>query len=74
MSTTSNAQQPAATKRAIVALCEGRGQAKGEVGIAAIDLSWPVLHCQQLSDSFSYVNTFTALEYFDPTEVFFKSH
>ncbi|MEN2496250.1 MAG: MutS protein msh4 [Marteilia pararefringens] len=53
----------------IVAISEGRGQAKGEVGLCAMDLSWPSIKCQQLVDSFCYVNTFTALELLNPSEI-----
>ena len=57
----------------IVALSEGRGQAKGEVGLCAIDLAWPVVQCQQIADSFSYVNTFTALDILEPSEVTYST-
>ncbi|XP_071446846.1 mutS protein homolog 4-like [Hetaerina americana] len=51
------------------AISEGRGQARGEVGIAAIDIQRPHLIMCQISDGQTYVNTLTKLHLFSPLEV-----
>ncbi|XP_049858425.1 mutS protein homolog 4-like [Schistocerca gregaria] len=53
----------------IVAICEGRGYARGEVGIAAIDVRHPHLVLCQISDSQSYVSTLTKVNIFNPVEI-----
>ncbi|XP_046389737.1 mutS protein homolog 4-like [Ischnura elegans] len=53
----------------IVALSEGRGQARGEVGIAAIDIHRPHLIMCQISDGQTYLNTLTKLHLFTPMEI-----
>ncbi|XP_077292899.1 mutS protein homolog 4-like [Arctopsyche grandis] len=53
----------------IVAISEGRGAAKGEVGIASIDLRRPQLILCQISDTHSYIHTMTKLHYFNPKEI-----
>ncbi|XP_033606751.1 mutS protein homolog 4 isoform X2 [Cryptotermes secundus] len=50
----------------IVALTEGRGQARGEVGIAALDINYPHLILCQIGDSQSYVNTLTKINILVP--------
>ncbi|CAH1101190.1 unnamed protein product [Psylliodes chrysocephalus] len=57
--------------RTIVALTEGRGQARCEVGIAVINLSSPVLVISQISDSHTYINTLTKINIFNPTDILF---
>lgn len=52
-----------------VALTEGRGEARHEVGLAAICVSKPLLILCQISDSQSYINTLTKINLFDPDEV-----
>lgn len=52
------------------ALTEGRGQARGEVGIAALDINYPHLILCQISDSQSYVNTLTKINVLNPIEVY----
>ncbi|XP_047005033.1 mutS protein homolog 4-like [Schistocerca americana] len=53
----------------IVAICEGRGYARGEVGIAALDVRHPHLVLCQISDSQSYVSTLTKVNIFNPVEI-----
>ncbi|CAL4065946.1 unnamed protein product, partial [Meganyctiphanes norvegica] len=53
----------------IVAVVEGRGQARGEVGIAAIDLHSTHLTLAQFSDMHTYTRTITKLSIFNPLEV-----
>lgn len=52
-----------------LALTEGRGEARHEVGLAAICVSKPLLILCQISDSQSYINTLTKINLFDPDEV-----
>ncbi|XP_050297732.1 uncharacterized protein LOC126737078 isoform X2 [Anthonomus grandis grandis] len=53
-------------EKIIVAITEGRGEARCEVGIAAVNVSRPVLVLCQTSDSQSYINTLTKLNFFNP--------
>jgi hypothetical protein len=52
------------------ALTEGRGQARGEVGIAALDINYPRLILCQISDSQTYMNTLTKINVLNPLEVY----
>jgi DNA mismatch repair protein MSH4 len=51
------------------ALSEGRGHARGEVGIAAISINSPSLILCQLSDNFWYVDTMSKIQVLNPTEI-----
>jgi len=51
------------------ALTEGRGQARGEVGIAALDINYPLLILCQISDNQTYINTLTKINVLNPIEV-----
>jgi DNA mismatch repair ATPase MutS len=53
----------------LVALTEGRGDARCEVGLASIDLSLPNLVLCQISDVHSYLNTLTKINILNPTDV-----
>ncbi|XP_063234960.1 mutS protein homolog 4-like [Bacillus rossius redtenbacheri] len=53
----------------IVAVCEGRGHARGEVGIAAVNILHPSLVLCQISDSQSYHNVLTKMNIFNPVEI-----
>ncbi|XP_018566348.1 uncharacterized protein LOC108907240 [Anoplophora glabripennis] len=55
--------------RIVVALTEGRGEARCEVGIAAINVSKPLLILCQISDTQSYINTLTKINIFNPQEI-----
>ncbi|KAJ4440004.1 hypothetical protein ANN_08135 [Periplaneta americana] len=48
---------------------EGRGLARGEVGLAAMNLNHPHLILCQLSDSQTYVNTITKINVLNPIEI-----
>ena len=50
-------------------MVEGRGQARGEIGIAALDLRNPQLTLAQFSDTSTYVKTITTVTFFEPLEV-----
>ncbi|KFD71745.1 hypothetical protein M514_04303 [Trichuris suis] len=53
----------------VVAIVEGLGFAKGEVGVAYIDMLQPVLRLAQFSDSNSYAKLLAKLEVLNPAEV-----
>ncbi|XP_061165050.1 mutS protein homolog 4-like [Saccostrea echinata] len=53
----------------IVALVEGRGMARGEIGFASIDLRSPTLNLSQFSDTQTYVQTITKLHRCQPLEI-----
>ncbi|XP_020285016.1 mutS protein homolog 4-like [Pseudomyrmex gracilis] len=53
----------------VIALTAGRGDARNEVGLAAIDLQYPYLVLCQISDCQTYVNTLTKINILDPIEV-----
>ena len=53
----------------LVAIVEGRGLARGEIGIASIDLKRPVLQLSQFSDSQTNVKVMTKLQILQPLEV-----
>ncbi|XP_068214215.1 mutS protein homolog 4-like [Palaemon carinicauda] len=57
----------------IVAVVEGRGQARGEVGVASVDLRCPQLSLAQFSDTHTYTRTITKLAIFNPLEVIVAS-
>ncbi|KAM3965284.1 mutS protein homolog 4 [Aphomia sociella] len=53
----------------ILAISEGRGMARGEIGIAAVDLKHPHLVLCQFSDTLLYTHTLTKINYFNPIEI-----
>ncbi|XP_061716369.1 mutS protein homolog 4-like [Cydia pomonella] len=53
----------------ILAISEGRGMARGEIGMAAVDLRHPNLVLCQFSDSLLYTHTMTKINYFNPVEI-----
>ncbi|KAJ8319978.1 hypothetical protein KUTeg_001565 [Tegillarca granosa] len=53
----------------ILAIVEGRGLARGEVGMSSIDLKNPELKLSQFSDTQSYVKTVTKLQMLSPLEI-----
>uniref|UniRef100_T1IXC0 DNA mismatch repair proteins mutS family domain-containing protein n=1 Tax=Strigamia maritima TaxID=126957 RepID=T1IXC0_STRMM len=54
---------------AVVAIVEGRGVARGEIGLAAIDLKIPELLLSQFSDSTTYVKVISKLQILSPVEI-----
>jgi DNA mismatch repair protein MSH4 len=50
-------------------LVEGRGRARGEVGMALLDLLNPVVELAQFSDSAAYSHTFAKLQLYQPREI-----
>ncbi|XP_056009857.1 mutS protein homolog 4-like isoform X2 [Ostrea edulis] len=57
----------------IVAIVEGRGMARGEIGMASIDLRSPTLNLSQFSDTQTYVQTMTKLHRYQPMEIIMPS-
>ena len=55
-----------------VAIVEGRGLAKGEIGMASVDLRKPLLELCQFSESQSYNKTLAKLQHLNPVEVNYK--
>ncbi|CAI8046746.1 MutS protein homolog 4 [Geodia barretti] len=53
----------------IVALVEGRGLAKGEIGMASFDLKRPEVILSQFSDSQTYTQVMMKLQVMQPIEV-----
>lgn len=53
----------------VVAIVEGRGLAKGEIGMASIDLKKPELVLSQFSDNQTYVKVLTRLQVLEPLEI-----
>nr|XP_012233135.1 PREDICTED: mutS protein homolog 4-like [Linepithema humile] len=53
----------------VIAITAGRGDARNEVGLAAIDLQYPNLILCQISDCQTYVNTLTKINILDPIEI-----
>ncbi|CAG4971257.1 unnamed protein product [Colias eurytheme] len=51
------------------AISEGRGMARGEIGMAAIDLRHPNLILCQFSDTLLYTHTMTKINFFNPVEI-----
>ncbi|RZF42657.1 hypothetical protein LSTR_LSTR001452 [Laodelphax striatellus] len=57
----------------ILAVTEGRGLARGEVGIAVMDTKRPQLVLCQISDVQTYINTLTKVQIFNPIEILVPS-
>jgi DNA mismatch repair protein MSH4 len=53
----------------LVAIVEGRGLARGEIGMASVDMRRPELVLSQFSDSQSYVKVMTKLQILNPLEI-----
>ncbi|KAL0882963.1 hypothetical protein ABMA27_016456 [Loxostege sticticalis] len=64
-STSTSAVEPSV----ILAISEGRGMARGEIGMAAVDLRHPNLVLCQFSDTLLYTHTLTKINFFNPIEI-----
>lgn len=53
----------------LLALSEGRGHARGEIGIAALDTSSPVLVLCQISDNLHYSDTLSKIQLLNPSKI-----
>lgn len=68
-SATPATSRTSAARTTIMALVEGRGRARGEVGMAALDLHKPVVELAQFSDSAAYGHTFAKLQLHEPRDI-----
>ncbi|KAH6921772.1 hypothetical protein HPB50_004901 [Hyalomma asiaticum] len=57
------------SKSVVVALVEGRGLARGEIGMASFDIKNPELVLAQFPDNRMYTNTLMKLQVLDPHEI-----
>lgn len=55
----------------VLAVVEGRGVARGEIGMAYIDLKHPVLVLSQFSDTQAYIRLAVQLNILQPIEVYY---
>ncbi|XP_044003959.1 mutS protein homolog 4-like [Aphidius gifuensis] len=53
----------------IISITGGRGDARGEIGMAAMDAQYPHMVLCQTSDNNSYINTLTTINMFQPVEI-----
>ncbi|KAM3914999.1 mutS protein homolog 4 [Leptodactylus fuscus] len=67
--TTSSSASARSTSSVFVALVEGRGLARGEVGMASLDLRNPDVVLSQFTDSSIYVKVITKLQILSPLEI-----
>ena len=52
-----------------MALSEGRGHARGEIGIAALDINSPVLIICQISDNLQYSDALSKIQVLNPVKI-----
>ncbi|XP_040264757.1 mutS protein homolog 4 [Bufo bufo] len=67
--TTSSSASARSVSSVFVAVVEGRGLARGEVGMASLDLKTPDVVLSQFSDSSIYVKVITKLQILAPLEI-----
>ncbi|NXK51882.1 MSH4 protein, partial [Chauna torquata] len=67
--TSSSAVSAHTTASVIVAVVEGRGLARGEVGMASIDLKNPEVVISQFADNTTYAKVITKLKILTPLEI-----
>ncbi|XP_071983700.1 mutS protein homolog 4 isoform X2 [Engystomops pustulosus] len=67
--TTSSSTSARSTASVVVAVVEGRGFARGEIGMASLDLKNPDVVLSQFSDSSIYVKVITKLQILTPLEI-----
>ncbi|XP_065204107.1 mutS protein homolog 4-like [Planococcus citri] len=60
---------PSSTNHTIIAIIEGRGQSRGEVGIAAVDVKRPFLILCQINDTQTYMNTLRKINILNPVQI-----
>ncbi|XP_043556003.1 mutS protein homolog 4 [Chiloscyllium plagiosum] len=68
-SVTSSSAVSAHVASVIVAVVEGRGLARGEIGMASIDLKSPELILSQFADNTTYAKVITKLQILTPLEI-----
>ncbi|KAJ8390878.1 hypothetical protein AAFF_G00100100 [Aldrovandia affinis] len=67
--TTCSSATSAVVASVIVAVVEGRGLARGEIGMASIDLKFPELVLSQFADTGTYAKVITKLHILAPLEI-----
>ncbi|KAJ7418759.1 mutS protein-like protein 4 [Willisornis vidua] len=67
--TSSSTVSPHTVASVIVAVVEGRGLARGEVGMASIDLKNPEMILSQFADNATYAKVITKLKILTPLEI-----
>ncbi|XP_064185202.1 mutS protein homolog 4 [Anguilla rostrata] len=67
--TTCSSAASGAAASVIVAVVEGRGLARGEIGMASIDLKFPELVMSQFADTGAYAKVITKLHILAPLEI-----
>ncbi|KAG9467940.1 hypothetical protein GDO78_014030 [Eleutherodactylus coqui] len=67
--TTSSSASARASASVFVAVVEGRGLARGEIGMSSLDLKNPDVILSQFSDSSTYVKVITKLQILAPLEI-----
>ncbi|XP_026969901.1 mutS protein homolog 4 [Sagmatias obliquidens] len=68
-SATSSSAVSAHSPSVIVAVVEGRGLARGEIGMASIDLKSPQIILSQFADNTTYAKVITKLKILSPLEI-----
>ncbi|XP_066228301.1 mutS protein homolog 4 [Saccopteryx leptura] len=68
-SATSSSAVSAHSPSVIVAVVEGRGLARGEIGMASIDLKSPQITLSQFADNTTYAKVITKLKILSPLEI-----
>ncbi|KAI4591362.1 hypothetical protein MJG53_020371 [Ovis ammon polii x Ovis aries] len=68
-SATSSSAVSAHSPSVIVAVVEGRGLARGEIGMASIDLKSPQIVLSQFADNTTYAKVITKLKILSPLEI-----
>lgn len=66
---TSTSSESCLARTVVLSVCEGRGQAKGEIGLSAIDLRNPVMILSQFNDNSLYECLRTKCDIFRPFEI-----
>lgn len=57
------------SSQVVLCLSEGRGHAKGEIGIAALDMSSPKLVLCQISDNLHYSDALSKIQILNPSKI-----
>ncbi|XP_074595752.1 mutS protein homolog 4-like [Brevipalpus obovatus] len=61
------------TSHMIIAICEGRGNARREIGLAAMNQVGSTLELFQFPDSYTYPHLLTKIEVLEPNEILISS-
>lgn len=67
--TTINTTTTSGGSQVLLVISEGRGHARGEIGIAALDTNSPVLILCQISDNLHYSDTLSKIQLLNPSKI-----